>query len=137
MTSTRELFRQNLVHFLSERGFSQLELAKRINVSPATVSDWVNGNKPATFDNLDKIAYALNTSSANLLIDRFSIYNEEEALADELMVFIHNNKDAEWIVRKVQSLSKRELYAFRNIMEQIDNFRADDNAFIYKKKKEV
>lgn len=40
-STIRRDFAQNLKHYLSEKGMTQLELSRRVNVAPASVSDWV------------------------------------------------------------------------------------------------
>ncbi|MBR5430616.1 MAG: helix-turn-helix transcriptional regulator [Firmicutes bacterium] len=119
MMRAKALFMRNLKYYMKERGITQIELARRISVSPATVSDWVNGKKPASYDNLDVIADVLNTTVANLFLDRFSGGLYDTALDEELKSFIRSRREAEWVVRDMMKLSPTELRAYRNILEQI------------------
>ena len=45
-----------------ERGIKQVWLAKKINKSPAELNRWLKGKRIPTYENMDKIAKAINVS---------------------------------------------------------------------------
>ena len=58
--SFSETFSKNLAELLKNNNINQKELAKKIGVSPSTVSMWVTGNSSPRMDLLEKIAELYN-----------------------------------------------------------------------------
>jgi transcriptional regulator with XRE-family HTH domain len=58
---------RNLQTLLTEQKLEQKDLAKKVGVSPNTVSDWVTGKTNPRYDKLPAIAKALKTTVAELL----------------------------------------------------------------------
>ena len=56
MTSLRECFAEALGVLLRERGINQSEFAKKIGVTPTSVSRWMNGKEVPVSNTIDKIA---------------------------------------------------------------------------------
>ena len=89
----RELFSENLKYWLSERGKTQTDLRKYMNVSSATTSDWYNGKKIPRTDKIQAICGWLGIELDDLLTDKSdrkqteSYYTNPEtaALAQELL----------------------------------------------------
>ncbi len=50
-----QIFAQNLKKYLSESGMSQNELARRLNVTSATVSTWCRAEKYPTIERIDAL----------------------------------------------------------------------------------
>ena len=67
--SFSETFSKNLAGLLKNNNISQKELAKKIGVSPSTVSMWVTGNSSPRMDLLEKIAEVFNITPSVLLTD--------------------------------------------------------------------
>lgn len=61
---------KNLSHMLKVRGMTQLELAARMEVSTATVSNWCNGVKLPRMDKIDRICSILNINRSDLIEDK-------------------------------------------------------------------
>lgn len=61
---------KNLSHMLKVRGMTQLELATRMEVSTATVSNWCNGVKLPRMDKIDRICSILNINRSDLIEDK-------------------------------------------------------------------
>lgn len=64
-----ETFSKNLAELLKNNNINQKELAKKIGVSPSTVSMWVTGNSSPRMDLLEKIAEVFNIAPSVLLTD--------------------------------------------------------------------
>ena len=67
--SFSETFSKNLAELLKNNNINQKELAKKIGVSPSTVSMWVTGNSSPRMDLLEKIAEVFNITPS--VINRF------------------------------------------------------------------
>ncbi|MBQ4322379.1 MAG: helix-turn-helix transcriptional regulator, partial [Clostridia bacterium] len=62
-----ELFARNLRAIRKARGISQTEVAKRLFVTPQTVSKWENGNALPDVTNLCHLSELLQTTPNRLL----------------------------------------------------------------------
>lgn len=67
-----EIFSKNLRYYMDERGISQNELAKHLNVSPTSVNNWCNGYKTPRMDKVDKICSFFHIQRSDLMNDRNS-----------------------------------------------------------------
>ena len=65
-----------IAQHLADVGLTQRELAERVGVSQPTVSDWVNGEKIPTGDNVPRLAAALGVRPSELLA---SFYDDTAA----------------------------------------------------------
>ena len=63
----RDNVKQNLGYYLSLRGITQKELAERLGVSQAAVTNWVKGKNSPDIDVLADICEFLNITVSNLL----------------------------------------------------------------------
>lgn len=61
---------KNLSHMLKLRGMTQFELASRMEVSTATISNWCNGVKLPRMDKIDKICAILRINRSDLIEDK-------------------------------------------------------------------
>ncbi len=66
----RELFSKNLRSWLDERGKTQADLRRYMNVSSATASDWCNGRKIPRTDKIQSICTWLGVELNDLLTDQ-------------------------------------------------------------------
>ena len=64
-----EVFSKNLRTIMYERDIKQSELARLMDVSSATVSDWYNGKKTPRMDKLDAICRILNCRRSDLVLE--------------------------------------------------------------------
>ena len=62
-------FGLRLLNLLADSGHTQTELAKYINIKPATVSSWIAGKASPQFDKLETIAHYFHLSLAELFTD--------------------------------------------------------------------
>lgn len=80
-----EIFRKNLSTYLAERGHTQLELAKYMNVSNTTVNNWVKGYSAPRMDKIDRICQFLRITRSDLLEDKtVSIPDDPNIFAPKL-----------------------------------------------------
>ena len=66
---------KNLTYFLEKRGFTQADLARKLNVSTATACNWCKGIKMPRMDKIDIICEFLS-------IERSDLMEEKEPQAD-------------------------------------------------------
>lgn len=63
---------ENIRFLLAVRGMTQKELAVSLNVSPATVSGWINGYCPVATDAMFRAAEIFKVTPAQLVTPRDS-----------------------------------------------------------------
>ncbi len=68
------VFSANLRKFLAEFKMSQSDLAKRLNVSDNTVSNWVRGNKSPRMDKLDAMCKIFSCRRSDLMEEKPTYY---------------------------------------------------------------
>lgn len=66
MISLRECFADGLSRLLRDRDLTQAEFARKIEVTPTSVSRWLNAKELPTANTLDKIAAFFKIHPANL-----------------------------------------------------------------------
>lgn len=64
---TIDIFRERLKKTRENRGLSQAQLADMISLPPSSISHFENGPRKPSFDNLRKLASALNVTTDFLL----------------------------------------------------------------------
>lgn len=68
--STKDIFRANLPYYMKRAGMNQIELAKAVQKSEASVSLWLSGKAFPRIDTIQKIADALGCKTDDLLMER-------------------------------------------------------------------
>lgn len=69
--TTAPTFGQTLIRALRAKKLTQVAFARMGGWSPASVSDWVNGNEEPRLATLKEIADALDTTAGELLAGRW------------------------------------------------------------------
>lgn len=77
----RDAIARNVKILLASQGHNQTWLAERMNVTRATMSNWLTGRNEMQLDDLDHIAEILNTTPAKL-------YTPPEETAENCMRLI-------------------------------------------------
>ncbi|MBC3134611.1 helix-turn-helix domain-containing protein [Staphylococcus warneri] len=68
--SAREIFSENLLSLLDKRGIDQKQLAIELNISPASVTHWIKGNKYPRIGKIEEIAEYFNVPMSRLTQDQ-------------------------------------------------------------------
>lgn len=80
--NTKEIFRKNLPYYMKRAGMNQIELAKAVGKSEASVSLWLSGGSFPRIDTIQRIADALECRTDDLLFDAVEIqflgYSDEK-----------------------------------------------------------
>ena len=74
----RRDFAQNLKHYLSEKGMTQLELSRKVNVAPASVSDWVRAKAMPRAQTLQRMAELFDCPAAELLTVKRPLADDQQ-----------------------------------------------------------
>ncbi len=61
------IFARNLSHYMNINGITQVELAKRLSVSSASVNYWCNGIKSPRMDKVDAMCKIFNCKRSDLM----------------------------------------------------------------------
>lgn len=67
MTVTIEMIQERLREAISQSGYKQTELAKKLGITQATVSDYMHKNKFPALDTLANLCRILDVSPAYIL----------------------------------------------------------------------
>lgn len=83
-----KIFAKNLKYYINVNNITQVELAKKMNVTPATVSNWCNGIKSPRMDKIDNLCKLFNINRSDLIEDKPKtinriLSNQEKALIDK------------------------------------------------------
>jgi len=79
--SAREIFVCNLGYLMQEKNVSQADICEKLDVSSATVSDWVNGKKYPRIDAMQRLADLLGVRYSTLTTERgIDDYKDAERL---------------------------------------------------------
>ena len=65
--NAREIFVRNLKYFMEEKGISQADICRELDVSSATVSDWCTGKKYPRIDSMQRLADLLGVLYSSLI----------------------------------------------------------------------
>ena len=77
----REIFVRNLRFLMEEKGITQADICRVLDVSSATASDWCNGKKFPRADAIEKLADLLNVRFSYLVTeDGLNDYEDEQRL---------------------------------------------------------
>lgn len=102
----RETLSKNIRKYLQEYDMSQADLARRLNVSGQTITNWVNCLGEPRMDKVDKICEIFHCSRSNLLEENHIDNNDE-------IIKIYNqldNEDKTTIKNMMQVLLMNDKY---------------------------
>lgn len=97
----KDIFANNLQHYLESRNKKQIDVAAELNVSPATVSDWLTAKKLPRMGKINHLSQWLNVTISDLLEShdafRQEMYDEDNVLFD----YKHLSEESKQTVRNV------------------------------------
>ena len=65
-----KVFSENLKYYLTKYDISQADLAKRLGVTPTSVSNWTTGQKTPRMDKVDAMCEIFNCKRSDLMEER-------------------------------------------------------------------
>jgi transcriptional regulator with XRE-family HTH domain len=89
----RKLFSCKLQECLQNSGLTMAELAKKIGVSQATISDWCNGKKAPRFDKIEQLAKFFNVSPTYFFNDEIVEYDYKQIKNPRLYEIEYKKQD--------------------------------------------
>lgn len=101
-----KVFVKNFKYYLNKNDITQVELAKMLDVTPASVSNWYNGIKTPRMDKIDRLCEIFNSKRSDLLEEKnyknekinYELTEEEEVIISEY--------------RKLSDTIKKEFHSF-------------------------
>jgi transcriptional regulator with XRE-family HTH domain len=108
---------------MEEKGITQADICRELNVSSATVSDWCTGKKYPRVDAMQRLA--------DLLGVRFSTLTTENGLTDyedqQRIEALHQNPKLRLLFDIQKKLSDSDLNAVLGVTQAIAKERGDDD----------
>ena len=99
---------RRIMFFLEQNNMTQLELSKKLHVSPSTVNDWIKAKKTPRMDKVDAMCELFGCVRSDLMQDKTAQdYYEEEtkAIAQE----IANNKDLRMLMDTARDMDPEKI----------------------------
>lgn len=103
--SLKKIFSNNLNYWLNERGKSQADLARQLNVSTATTSDWCNENKIPRTDKLVQISRWLMIELSDLIEEK---KKEDVSEFDKILYRLKDDTDFYNLVSILNNLNNEK-----------------------------
>ena len=106
-----EIIARNISHFMQLNGLTQSDLAAKLDVSEASISNWINARKSPRMDKVDEMCRLFKIKRSDLLIDHSSdkesyfLDTESQKIADD----IKNNKQLKLLFSAARDVSPENL----------------------------
>ena len=118
----RELFAANLRYWLEQRGKTQADLRRYMNVSSATASDWYNGRKIPRTDKISIICSWLGIELDDLLTQKdrqmdISYYDDPDAR--ELAEFLFSNPEYKVLFDAARTVKKEDIEFVKSMIDRM------------------
>lgn len=112
--SLNKIFSDNLNYWLNARGKTQADLARYMNVSTATTSDWCNANKIPRTDKLVQISRWLMIELSDLIMEK-----EKEELSEFEKVLFRLKDDPDFY-QLVSTLNRFDIEKLTKAVDYIN-----------------
>ena len=111
-----DVFRRNLSYYLDRDKFSRTELARRVDVTITTVSNWLNGEAMPGMRKIQELANVFNISLIDLIGDT-SYYTNLDAkrMAEQ----ISTNSDLRLLFDAAKDVAPEDLSAVHHILKSM------------------
>lgn len=103
----KTIFSKNILYWLAQRGKTQADLYKKMEVSSATASDWCNGKKLPRTDKLVDIASWLMIELSDLLETKD--YSETPSTENQIAFRLKDDERFRSIITLIYNASDKEL----------------------------
>ncbi len=121
--TAREIFVKNLHFFMEEKGISQADICRELDVSSATVSDWCTGKKYPRIDAMQRLAELLGVRVSTLITEG-GIQDYEDL---QMVEALHQNPKLRMLFSLQQKMSESNLDAVTAVVKAIARERGDDD----------
>ena len=120
----RKVFSENLRYFIKEKDIVQADLAKALNVSACTISDYTKGRTVPRMDKLQGLASYLGIEPSDLIEER-SINNEQYRSKEAMRIAEELEADPELIVlhQSLLKLPQSDRTMVQTLLERLSESR--------------
>lgn len=106
----------NLKKYIAKSGKDRKGVAKDLELSYSTLTDWVNGKKYPRINNIEKLAAYFNVSKSDLIEDFEDIKKDNDRLAS-IIVKLRTNKELLDVVERLVYLDKNKLEILAKLLD--------------------
>lgn len=119
------VFSKNLVYYMNKNDITQAALAKKIGVTPATISNWCNGIKLPRMDKVDALANYFGIQRSDLMVEKNEqseklTYSTDE-YAREVAEFLHKNPDYKVLFDASRKVKKEDIEFVKQMLDRFSN----------------
>lgn len=115
-----KIIARRILYYIEQKDMTQLELSRRLHVSPSTVSDWVKAKKAPRFEKLDAMSEIFGCSRSDLMQEKTEqqYYDEETAaIAQD----IRDNTDLRLLLSAAKDVSPETIKDVHNYLLYLKN----------------
>lgn len=120
--NAREIFVKNLNEMMQRRGVSQSDIAKKLNVTSATVSNWCAGVKYPRIDVMQRLADMLGIGLGELIAEN-GLQDVEDR---DRLEALHQNHRLGLLFDRQRSMSESDIEMMIGLAERIMKERDPD-----------
>lgn len=120
--NAREIFVKNLNEMMQRRGVSQSDIAKKLNVTSATVSNWCAGVKYPRIDVMQRLADMLGIGLGELIAEN-GLQDVEDR---DRLEALHQNPRLGLLFDRQRSMSESDIEMMIGLAERIMKERDPD-----------
>jgi len=121
--NAREIFVKNLHYLMEDRGITQADICRELEVSSATASDWCAGKKFPRIDKLQRLADLLGVRLSTLTAEDGLQNYEDQKIIEEF----HQNPKLRLLFDIQKNLGDSALSAVLGVVSEIAKERGDDD----------
>ena len=116
----KQIFSENLQHYLKKSGKTQAQVAADLGVSKGTFSDWSNGKVFPRMDKIEMLSEYFGIKKSDLVEERseeneYFLNKEVAEMAQEL----YDNPDARALFSASRKLSKEDIEVVKNLIDRL------------------
>ena len=119
------IFSKNLSYYMNKYDITQAVLAKKIGVSPATISNWCNGIKLPRMDKVDALANYFGIRRSDLMVEKNEQPEEPTYYLDEdtreAAEFLHKNPDYKVLFDSSRKVKKEDIEFVKQMLDRFSN----------------
>lgn len=118
--TNKSVFATNLKRYMALRGVSRKDLAKAINISYYTITDWVNGKKYPRMDKIEMLANYFGILKSDLIEEKSeehrTMQQKNSTLAD-ITVRMRTDNEFFSLMEGINQLNPEQLASVKQIVD--------------------
>lgn len=108
-------FAKRLRYFLDKYDMNQLELAKRLHVSPQSVTNWVTGEKTPRMDTVDAMCDLFHCRRS----DFSEQVSDDDMEEQEYLQELRDRSEMKMLFKSAKTATKDQLLAIVNLLDSM------------------